>query len=113
MALFGGGAECAHAIGHQVAGVGICAVFEQPANEIDLLAVLIRRSITRPAMIGTEDAAADLELPDHFDQQVPGVFKVVVDVHKAGGDEDLADFWELSVLGFEENIVAAGFRTFI
>jgi hypothetical protein len=40
------------------------------------------------------------------------VFEVFVDVHKPGGDEDLADFWELSVLGFAD-IVVAGFRTFI
>ena len=51
MALFGGGAEGARAIGHQVAGVGICAVFEQPADEINLLTVLIRRRITIPALI--------------------------------------------------------------
>lgn len=40
------------------------------------------------------------------------MFEVFIDVHEAGGDEDLADFWKLSVLGFDD-IVVAGFRTFI
>lgn len=52
MAAFGGGAQGTRAIGHSVAGVGICAVFEQPADEVDLLAVLIRRPIRIPALIG-------------------------------------------------------------